>query len=963
MENNALTSLIDRALVTDIHGANRALDNLMCDVLLPSTDCKAVHVHACCKKMHAILHGLDAGLVCVLDATARRLHINDIIVLHYDHFDEVCEAYYKEIVQAPEKYFAMHDDGPTLHATFDDHVQTKKPRGRYVRCHHNKAIQRLITNGAFLHNLVILFLYSKVAEVDRFGTGYKTLMMVAQRGTADLTLTSQCVDKTSSATTALDETYARDVRSPNLMSKLHSMLKSLFYFWFGVHESTGPARDRKQWSGCVNDRTVWACAWSEFTWLRDAYPTYCGQRSRALHAFLWRYSDDEDGDDDRLATLIATNQAIVHSLGVCDANMQLYVNEDRAVSCNLVTPPRERVTGLCATLMVQLYSALAHQANVTPYLDMLTERHGCVVDGLYAWGEGAARLLPDGITNGAAPDCILHPYIKSAKWFFADVAERYCDKRTHVLARYTLSPDAEHLQRMRPVIGAFIVWNLCLRNAPERYDVPVALWTSLAHGADPEIEHVRAFMQTRCAHLLYAVDVYTRALSRERECSTLSPEFLDRVSQEVIQVHHITYCNAPTARALYIARHARVNSTEHFEAQLGEQWNGYLSRDMQRIRDTLRAETHACHVLKHTDHYRYLDVVHTARVVWSRWMRDATVLVAALDEGRTAVAVDHEYSALFGLINAYFTVRNRAVVSLEAIVASLERVRLQDTRTAVTMLVDLADDVWRLRDPVYAQFGVRVAEESTALRDVGRILGWVVEDQKLHLASVDESQRTALALLVGALKHKRKRQPDTLVTDARVGFFLLLCALACGCVPRGWRCETFAQKARALVANFSSKWSREQRVAQCSAFLQSLPTMDSQKWMLRRADFIKPIKINVSTARSKHPVVLFDIIKTFMSVQQTKSSESTSTATTLISTDDVASRALDEQETCDEACNEERQHLYLMQHPARVFCCARENAWHPLFTPMLDLFEVVERRAASADYADVYSNLVVQRRT
>eukprot|EP00854_Cymbomonas_tetramitiformis_P008232 gene8232-9782_t len=153
MENNALTSLIDRALVTDIHGANRALDNLMCDVLLPSTDCKAVHVHACCKKMHVILHGLDAGVVCVLDATARRLHINDIIVLHYENFDEVSEAYYKATVHAPEKYFAMHDDGPTLHATFDDHVQTKKPRGRYVRCHHNKAIQRLITNGAFLHNL------------------------------------------------------------------------------------------------------------------------------------------------------------------------------------------------------------------------------------------------------------------------------------------------------------------------------------------------------------------------------------------------------------------------------------------------------------------------------------------------------------------------------------------------------------------------------------------------------------------------------------------------------------------------------------------------------------------------------------------------------------------------------------------------------------------------------------------
>jgi len=325
--------------------------------------------------------------------------------------------------------------------------------------------------------------------------------------------------------------------------------------------------------------------------------------------------------------------------------------------------------------------------------------------------------------------------------------------------------------------------------------------------------------------------------------------------------------------------------------------------------------------------------------------------------------VNHEYSALFGLINAYFTIRNRAVVSLEAIVANLERVRLQDTRTAVTMLADLADDVWRLRDPVYAQFGVRVAEESTALRDVGFILGWVVEDQKLQNANAVESQQTALALLVGALKHKRKRQPETLVNDARVGVFLLLCVLASGCVPRGWRCETFTKKTQALVANHSSKWSREQRVAQCSLFLQSLPTTESQEWMLRRADFIKPIKINVSTARSRHPLVLFDIIKTFMSVQQTKSSESTSTATTLTSTDDVASRAPDEQETCNEVCNDERQHLYLMQHPARIFCCARENAWHPLFTPMLDLFEVVERRAVGADYAEAYSNLVVQRRT
>ncbi|KAK3289805.1 hypothetical protein CYMTET_2736 [Cymbomonas tetramitiformis] len=744
MSNNLFVSLVATCLDESPRGCHHVLNHIMHDITHTENDGASIFVQACCNKLHEVLHGIDVGVVCILDATTKSLQINSNILLRYADMSESAQKQFDMILADAASHFMLHDNTPTLHATFDDHLRVDIPKGRFSRCMHNRAVQRLLVEGRFLQNLTLLFLYSKVSMSDRFGTGYKTLMMVAQSSTAKIAQPAYEGVETSKVQT----NSPQQVHRPTLASRLHATLQSLFYYWFEVHEDTQSARKQRQWTGCVNDRTVWACAWAEFSWLRDVHPTYRGQRVRALHAFLWKYSGNDDTLQDRIDALITANQRIMHDYGVCDVKLDVFVDEDRVTLYNDVRAPSQRVIALCATFMVQLLTALLRDACIQKYLRPLLDGHECVLHGLHVWGDGFTRRMADAIDACVSRSNVLVPYIRDIAWFYAGAHVRYRGHESELLARYNYVATPEQLCRLREPMRALFVHCISLRNKPARYDLPLEIWVRMVCGTESDRQSIETHVYTHHAHLTYEVNHFRSAFEREKKEPLIKDDLLDSIVMEILRVHHVTQACAAHPRRMYIVDYSRCLMPAEY-ASMGDSWcDAHDTPAATQVRASLTKGTHCVFVLMHADQYRYLDVAHTARSTWRVWMPNATILLAPLTDTHTAVAVDHASCGLFSVVNAFLLARQRKVVSVESLVQLLAKARTLSSIAATLMLADAVDAAWHLRNPVYAQFGVRL-RDPVAINHIDIILSWVLEEQNGSLTLIQEHERATLGQRAG----------------------------------------------------------------------------------------------------------------------------------------------------------------------------------------------------------------------
>ncbi|KAK3247142.1 hypothetical protein CYMTET_43368 [Cymbomonas tetramitiformis] len=873
----------------------------MHDITHTENDGVSIFVHACCNKLHEVLHGIDVGVVCILDATTKSLQINSNILLRYADMSESAQKQFDMTLSDAPSHFMLHDDTPTLYATFDDHLRVNVPKGRYSRCMHNKAVQRLLVEGRFLQNLTLLFLYSKVSMTDRFSTGYKTLMMVAQTSTAKIAQPAYEVVSGSRAPT----NNPQQVHRPTLASRLHATLQSLFYYWFDVHESTQSARKQREWTGCVNDRTVWACAWAEFSWLRDVHPTYRGQRVRALHAFLWQYAGNYDALQNRIDALITANQQIMHDYGVCDVNLEVFVDEDRASLYNDVRAPSQRVIALCATLMVQLLTLLLRDACIQKYLRPLLDGHECVLHGLHVWGDGFTRRMADAIDACISRSSALVPYICDIAWFESSAHVRYRGHESDLLSRYNYVATPEQIGRLREPIRALFVRCISLRNKPARYDLPLELWVRMACGTDNDRRSIETHVHTHHAHITYEA------------------------------------CAAQTRR-MYAVDYARCLTSAEYDSILDPWCNAHDTPAATRVRASLTNGTHCVFLLRHADQYRNLDVAHTARSTWRVWMPNATVLLAPLTDTHTAVAVDHASCGLFSVINAFLMIRRRKIVSVETLVQHLAKARTLSSNAATLMLADAMDAAWHLRNPVYAQFGIRLRDPA-AINQIDIMLSWVLEEQNGSVTLIKEHERATLGALVRAIRSNDANKNLPFVNSAIVGLFLLVSARASKCAPRGWSRIDFNKHLADFVNSIDSRATRQSRYTECAKFLQTIPTRESQQWMLMRAPFITLMRISNSAARNRQHLAAFDVIKLFAGQQDRKARCPVTDPVGSASTATTSDTGMPCVPTATAMQAEHQQPLYLLEHPGRQFSSDKAKSWHPLCTPFLDLFDIAER--------------------